>query len=588
MPTIRPLNDKQKAALQTSCDYAVFAGSVKGGKTFVASWFPAYRIKHKIGKSAMFLRVNDRNFKDPGGFFDKFKEIYGLKVNSDKSTTRDADIVGKVPIGTLNTTMPAIARFVNGYECYFKSVYRFDKKTLESLFKTNETDLLIVDECEDFPWSAISYAQTRLRGKIGIKRQVIMVQNPERECFVRRICGSGVNGGGWIKDDGYVNEDMNGKVRYFFNPEGNEGEFYWGDTPEEVYMKCKDRLDAMLLPSMSWRDAIKTMVFFDLPILDDDKEYLGRLLGSSAFASVADVNWNYSKFDADEAEGEVRELKPKEVSAAFKKPAIDRFAKYFMTVDVAGATEDDSNESNVTKSNRRSDNMTCMYWGLNQYGLHCIDMESWARPHITDVKDNIRRFRDKHNLMDSQMVIDMQGIGSMLVYDFPNARRSNKASKMSNIGQAKYANVKSENIGVTCLAIQQGVLTFNPDLAYKEYQHSRIVKGTNVSFQMMFESKGIIFKQLKSEKKEIIPKEEMKKHLKGFSPDIFDNVFMAVGAYIYDMYRLLSDKGATNLKPTSDDDVVLEAPRSIKEYNQRNSKSGISRFTNRLNNVLKW
>ncbi len=587
MPTIRPRNDIQKAALQSNCDYIVLAGSVKGGKTFVASWFPAYRIKHNIGKSSMFLRVNDRNFKDPGGFFDKFKEIYSLKVNNESAAAQNKkdDAQRSAKIGTLTTSMPAIARFINGYECHFKSVYRFDKQTLQSLFKTNETDLLVFDECEDFPWEVITYAQTRLRGRDNsVNRQVVMVQNPERECFIRRICGSGANGGGWIGDDGYVNKDMNGKVRYFFNPEGSESEFYWGDTPEEVYSQCKERLDAMIgvFENATWRDAIKTFVFFDLPILDDDTAYLGRLIGSSAFASVADVNWNYSKFDADGLSASERELNASEVSSAFKEPAASGFSKLFMTVDAAGTAEDDLNNVGGN-TQRRSDNMTCAYWGLNQHGLHCIDLESWKRPHITEVKRNIRSFRDKHNLIDSQIIIDMQGMGALLMDDFPRAYKSNAANKISNRGESTYANAKSEHIGMMCKCFHSGIITFNPKLISQSYEHTRIANGTTVLHQMMFESKAFVFNVRKDGKKEIIPKKEMKKYIKGFSPDIFDNVIMAVGAHIYDIYRLLSEQPNNNLKKSVSDD---NEPFSTSLRYRSNGK--ISNFSKKLNKIASW
>lgn len=584
MPTISPLNMVQEQVLRSNCDFVAMTGAVYGGKTFLGSWIPAYRIKNRIGKGMMYLRVNDRNFKDPGGFFDKFKDIYNLKVHNEKTTTES--LVGRTPIGTLNTTMPALAKFINGYECHFKSVYRFDKQTLESLFKSNETDCLVADECEDFTWHVINYAQTRLRGGVGIKRQVYMIQNPERECFIRRICGSGANGGGWIGDDGYVKPNMSGVVRYFFNPRGNENEFYWGDSPDEVYSKCKAKLDAMLKGKMKWQDAIMSFVFYDVPLLQNDMEYLGRLLGSSAFSAIADVNWNYSKYDADDEANSIRELKVGEVSSAYRQPRSEVFSRTFMTVDAAGTTQDDDG----TNQSRRSDNMVCCLWGLNQYGLHCIDLQSWMRPHITDVKNNIRHFRDKHGLQDSQLIIDMQGLGALLLDDFPRARKSNAANEISNRGQATYANAKSEHIGIMCKGFHNGIITFNPKLITQEYEHTRIAKGTTVLHQMMLESRALIFNTRKDGKLEVIPKLEMKKYIKGFSPDIYDNVMMAVGAHIYDMYKLLSDKTATNLVP-NDNNISNMTIDEYKKYNYiPNSRRGskISNFSKRLNSLTRW
>ena len=56
----------------------------------------------------------------------------------------------------------------------------------------------------------------------------------------------------------------------------------------------------------------------------------------------------------------------------------------------------------------------------------------------------------------------------------------------------------------------------------------------------------------------MISKDEMKKLLKGMSPDLFDNVILLCGGSIYDCYRMLKeDAGFMRKKAQSEDMLAL-------------------------------
>ena len=132
---------------------------------------------------------------------------------------------------------------------------------------------LIFDECNKFLWRTISSFFPRLRSDSSGKAQVFLAQNPERECFMRKMCGKGEHGGGWINDDGTVDKSMDGVVMFFFMPNGDYEKAIWGRTKREVYEKGKDAIDALLSidQDMSYEDFILSMVFYTFDVRDNKK-----------------------------------------------------------------------------------------------------------------------------------------------------------------------------------------------------------------------------------------------------------------------------------------------------------------------------
>lgn len=173
---------------------------------------------------------------------------------------------------------------------------------IDKIFKGLQFKKAIFEECNKFEWRTISTCQTRLRANTKGKAQIYLAQNPERECFIRKLCGCGKNGGGWIGDDGKPIKEMNGVVRFFHIVKGNLDEVYWGNTKEEVYSKCKDIIDNLLQidPDMSYEDFIMSMVFFTFDVRDNqamlkaNKGYRAMAATSVLADSMYEPNWNFS------------------------------------------------------------------------------------------------------------------------------------------------------------------------------------------------------------------------------------------------------------------------------------------------------
>jgi Terminase-like family. len=190
----------QRQAIKSNADFVVLTGAGGGGKSMALGYKPFnYLYTNPHAKIIWFMR-NISDFFDSGKVTDTLKEIYPL-------VDRRFKIQPKCPVGELIVKQEDMGiRFYNGSTIKYQQLDNEKPEVLDKIFKGIQVKKAIFDECNKFQWATISKFQTRLRetGKDG-KAQIILAQNPERECFIRKLCGCGANGGGWIGDDGKAN-----------------------------------------------------------------------------------------------------------------------------------------------------------------------------------------------------------------------------------------------------------------------------------------------------------------------------------------------------------------------------------------------
>jgi hypothetical protein len=80
--------------------------------------------------------------------------------------------------------------------------------------------------------------------------------------------------------------------------------------------------------------------------------------------------------------------------------------------------------------------------------------------------------------------------------------------------------------------------------------------GTTIKRHMVFESRIFQFTKTPNGRLQMMGKEEMKKLLKGMSPDLFDNVILLCGGSIYDCYRMLRDDAGITKKRMQAEDML--------------------------------
>lgn len=578
---LAPLEDgNQKYAIRSNADFVVLAGPTGSGKTIALYYAPIeYLAMNDNAKIVCFMR-NVADFWGAGKVSDSLKKMYPLVDRSTKKQPHD-------PIGEIIRRQEDMGmKLYNGSEIKFQQLDNENPKVIDKIAKGLQAKKLIFDEANKFLWRTITTFMPRLRSDSGGKAQIFLAQNPERECFMRKICGKGEHGGGWINDDGSVDKSMDGVVMFFYMHEGDMDKMYWGRTKREVYEKAKGYIDMRMKddPDMTYEDFILSMVFFTFDIRDNkkmlakNKSYRGMTANSATAASSYANNWNYSLTDEDE---EIEDLSNVELSSIdiermFRPMEIPRDSvceKRFMTMDVATTG---------------FDNLVFMYWEKwTKYGFICRDIKYSMYNDNREAVIMAIQFRDKHRLQEKEMILDVQGFG-FIRECFPNSHGFSGATSASNRGKAQFKTAKDEAGHLAMEMIQSGLIHFEPQLATMHYNHQNMKRtgGTTILKHLIFESKIFQFIRTPNGRLAMIDKESMKKNLlKGMSPDLTDNIIMLCGSLVYDCHRMLrDDAGIIRKKMQAADMLALLNINSGVEMTERRTRK--IRNANEVLNIL--
>lgn len=549
---LTPLEDgNQKHGIRSNADIVCFVGPTGSGKSYALYYAPIeYLAQNDNAKIVCFMR-NVSDFFASGKVVDTLKRMYPLIDRSVKRQPHD-------PIGEVIRNQADMGmKLYNGSEIKFQQLDNENPIVIDKIAKGLQAKKLIFDECNKFDWRTITAFFPRLRSDSRGKAQIFLAQNPERECFLRKLAGKGPHGGGWINDDGTPDKSMDGVVMYFNMEAGDVEKTYFGRTKEEVYEKCKAHIDALVAndPDMSYEDFILSMTFFTFDVRDNkamlakNKSYRGFSANSSTAASAYAGNWNYSLTDTENEDDEDLsrvEVKGYEIERMFRESEIpdnSLLLKRRMTMDMATTG---------------FDNLIFKYWELYEhYGWLCKDVYYSVRNTNTEAVLAAIEFRDRHDLQENEMIIDVQGFG-FLSDCFPRALHFSGAGSASKRGKQQFKTMKDEAGHVAMEMIQAGLIHYEPSLANKHYYHQNMKRtgGTTIMRHLVFESKIFQFYRTPNGRIAMLEKEKMKQLLKGMSPDLTDNVILLCGGTIYDCHRMLREDAGVNRKRMQAEDML--------------------------------
>ena len=579
---LAPLEDgNQKYAIRSNADFVVLAGPTGSGKSYALYYAPIeYLAMNDNAKMVCFMR-NVSDFWGAGKVNDTLKQMYPLIDRSVKKQPHD-------PIGEIIRRQEDMGlKLYNGSELKFQQLDNENPIVIDKIAKGLQAKKLIFDEANKFMWRTITTFMPRLRSDSAGKAQIFLAQNPERECFMRKICGKGEHGGGWINDDGTVDKSMDGVVMFFYMHEGDMDKMYWGRTKREVYEKAKDYIDMRMKddPDMTYEDFVLSMVFFTFDIRDNkkmlakNKSYRGMTANSATAASSYANNWNYSITDEEQ---EIEDLSNVEISTIdvermFRPVEIPQDSvceKRFMTMDMATTG---------------FDNLIFKYWEKwTKVGFICRDIKYSTMNNNRDAVIMAIQFRDKHNLSESGMMIDVQGFG-YLRECFPNSKQFSGAEQASNRGKAQFKTRKDEAGHIAMQMIKAGLIHYEPRLKDMHYYHQNMKRsgGTTIMRHMVFESRIFQFSKTPNGRIAMMNKEAMKTLLKGMSPDLFDNVILMCGSMIYDCHRMLRDDAGVMRKTLEASDMLsLLGVNSAEEVDDRLVRKPITVNNDWMLNIL--
>lgn len=581
---LSPLEDgNQKYAIRSNADIVCFTGNTGGGKSYALYYAPIeYLAMNDNAKIVCFMR-NVSDFWGAGKVNDTLKKMYPLIDRSVKKQPHD-------PIGEIIRNQTDMGmKLYNGSEIKFQQLDNENPIVIDKIAKGLQAKKLIFDECNKFDWRTITAFMPRLRSDSTGKAQIFLAQNPERECFLRQLCGKGEHGGGWINDDGTVDKSMDGVVMFFNMQEGDIEKTYFGRTKREVYEKCKEHIDSLIAldPDMTYEDFILSMVFYTFDVRDNkkmlskNKSYRGLAANSSTALSSYNANWNYSLTDEETNVEELVnvQLHTTDVERMFRPmevPYNSELVKRFMTVDMATTG---------------FDNLVMKYWELySHYGFICKDIKFSMKNTNREAVMMITDFRDRHNLEEKNMILDVQGFG-FLKDCFPRAILFSGAGQPSKRSKAQYKSLKDEAGHLAMEMIQSGLIHYEPRLADARYSHQNMKRegSTTILKHMKFESVIFQFSKTPNGRIVMLDKEKQKPLLKGMSPDLFDNVIMLCGGTFYDCYRMLStDAGVIRKRMQSEDmlNMLNLNNRGEDEMDTRIAKKRMIHHSSRILNIL--
>ena len=404
---------------------------------------------------------------------------------------------------------------------------------LKNQFKGQQNQRIIVDEADAFTFETIFYIITRIRGEANkTRQQIICLQNPERDCFGRTMLGTtfnGIEGAGYIDNNGDVIDEMNGVVTYFYS-QGTIDKITYGRSKQEVYEKAKDSIDKIINDAarkgakVHYEDLIMSMSFYSFTMFDNatmDKSYLARVMNSIGASGLGKNNWNYSSKDVNVDEQNELELTREDINKMFK--ANHQYTgKIRITCDPASTGVD---------------NMVICAWD----SFHLMDIEVIQKIAASDIEYPLRAFMDKHGATNSQLSLDIQKF-EHLKKPFHGAKFFNGSSACSNIGKKSYVRLKDEAAYQMVRLIKLGIFSIDINLVNMRYSH-QLSKRHTLTFgeQIQEEAKFFTFTKGEYDRIKVTNKKDMGFGLKGKSPDILDNFVVFVGTQIYDIYRVLGN-----------------------------------------------
>ena len=578
---LSPLEDgNQKFAIRSNADIVAMTGATGGGKSYALYYAPIEYLMNDNAKVVCFMR-NISDFWGAGKVSDTLKQMYPLIDRSVKRQPHD-------PIGEIIRNQADMGmKLYNGGEIKFQQLDNESPIVIDKIAKGLQAKKLIFEECNKFSWRTITSFFPRLRSDSKGKAQIFLAQNPERECFLRKLCGKGEHGGGWINDDGTIDKSMDGVVMFFNMQEGDLDKTYFGRTKLEVYQKCKDHIDSLIAqdPDMTYEDFILSMVFYSFSVRDNkkmlakNKRYRGLAANSATAQSSYSENWNYSLNDedseSDELDGEVSQI---DIERMFRPMAIPHDSvceKRFMTMDMASTG---------------FDNLIFMYWEKwSHFGFICKDIEYSMDNTNREAVIMAMRFRDKHNLQEKDMLVDVQGFG-FLRDCFPRSMQISGAESASNRGKTSFKTRKDEAGHVAMEMIKSGLVHFDTSLAQMKYNHKNMRRsgGTTILKHLVFESRIFQFAKTPNGRITMMAKEQMKTMLKGMSPDLTDNVILLCSGMVYDCYRMLRDDAGISRQRAESSDMLafLNVDGEFEQEDTRLKRVKKIRNANEILNVL--
>ena len=435
---------------------------------------------------AVYLRNNLGDLKSGGGILDEFKKIYAKGCTVVESGDPHID-------------------FPSGARVDVTHIADQSKDKVLQRFKGRQYDFIYFDEGTGFTWECFTAVYSRNRGMASWTGKVRMTTNPKRNHWLRKFLDW------YIGADGFIIPDREGVVRYFYINGETIDDVVWGDSKEEVYLKCKIQIDRVLAKfngktgTAKPEDMIKSFTFYEgkmsgnKAILGNNAGYVGSVavMGGREAQANLEGNWNV---DTDE---DFDAPIPSEVANSVFLADPQRNNDRWVTCDLADTG---------------TDNFLALAWD----GFHIIDALILGQTTPRENAERLEMFAAHHNVSNSHIIYD--AVRGTYINDYiPEAQPFvSYRAPMGMYGRMAY-NLKAECYLRLIEMMKREGLSMDDKVATRIYEHQNLKSAITIQNEFLEECAVVRFKDMPSGKKSLISKKEMNAKLgKSRSMDLLD------------------------------------------------------------------
>lgn len=486
---IKPFDGFQDNFVRSNLDLVIGGGSMGGGKTAAAVLCIAEPSLDSRFR-AVYLRNNLGDLKSGGGILDEFKKMYGKGCNVVESGDPHVD-------------------FPSGARVDVTHIADQSKEKVLQRFKGRQYDFIYFDEGTGFTWECFTAVYSRNRGMAKWTGKVRMTTNPKRSHWLRTFLDW------WIGADGFIIPEREGVVRYFYINGETVKDVVWGDTKEEVYLKCKIQIDRVLAKfngkngKATFEDMIKSCTFYEgkmsgnKAILESNSGYVGSVavMGGREAQANLEGNWNV---DTDE---DMDAPIPSDIANQVFLSDPQSNGDKWVTCDLADTG---------------TDNFLALAWD----GFHVIDILILGRTTPRQNAERLEMFASSHGISNSHIIYD--AVRGTYINDYiPEAIPFvSYRAPMGMYGRMAY-NLKSECYLRLIEVLKRENLSMADDVSQRVYEHQNLKSAITIQNEFLEECSVVRFKDMQSGKKALISKKEMNAKLgKSRSMDLLDPVAM--------------------------------------------------------------
>ena len=428
--------------------------------------------------------------KSGGGILDEFKNIYGRGVSVIESGDPKAV-------------------FPSGSKIDVTHIADQSREKVRQRFKGRQYDLIYFDELTGFTWECFTEVCTRNRGTAKWTGKIRGTTNPDRNHWLRIFLDW------YIGIDGFIIEEREGVVRYFYINGESVKDVVWGDTKEEVYQQCKIDIDKKLkrinskTGDATYQDLIRSFTFY-LGRMSENKASLGSnrgYVGSVAMSGgrnaeqLLEGNWNVSPNESLDAPI------PQDMAAKVfsNDPQIN--GDKWVTCDLADTG---------------TDNFIAIAWN----GFHIIDVLILGTTTPRLNANKLLEFASKHDVADNHIIYD--AIRGVYINDYiPEAIPFISYRHPIGMYGRMALKLKDECYLRITEMIKRELISIDDKLAYRIYEHQNLKDNVTIMNEFIEECAVVRFKDVQNGKKTLLTKKEMNARLgKGRSMDLLDPIAM--------------------------------------------------------------